>query len=53
MLELVKPPSVKGWKVLTLPRLCAAPPALEGLISLLVCVNWARVSGTCYGLSSG
>lgn len=50
MLELVKPSSVKGWKVLTLR---AALRVLEGLISLLVCANWARVSGTCYGLSGG
>lgn len=39
MLEPVKPPSVEAWKVLTLPRLCAAIRALEGLMSLLLCVN--------------
>lgn len=39
MLELVKPPSVEAWKVLTLPRLCAGIRVLEGLLSLLLCVN--------------
>lgn len=32
-------PSVEAWKVLTLPRLGADIRDLEGLISLLVCVN--------------
>lgn len=30
MLELVKAPSVEAWKVLTLPRLCAARAGLRG-----------------------
>lgn len=39
MLELVKPPSVEAWKVLTLPGLRAALRVFEGLMSLLLCVN--------------
>lgn len=30
MLELVKAPSAEAWKVLTLPRLCAARAGLRG-----------------------
>ena len=49
-------PKCGGWKVLTLHWLSGELGVRwvwEGKISLLVCVNWARVSRACYSLSAG